>query len=173
MRTALCGAVSMIGNLRLVSAEQLTQLLADPRQIEDFLYESDEPSPDDEDIDKAWHGLHFLLTGSAWDGHPPLNFLVSGGQEVGDVDVGYGPARAFTAREVAEIWAALEQITSDDLRSRFDGKQLMAAQIYPEIWDRDLAEDETLGYLVEHFDSLKAFLERGAQNSSALLVYIT
>jgi hypothetical protein len=95
--------MSMIGNLRLVSDEQLNELFADPDQVEDFLYESGEPSPDEEDdVDKAWQGLHFLLTGSAWNGEPPLNFLVSGGREIGDVDVGYGPARGFTSTEVAE-----------------------------------------------------------------------
>jgi hypothetical protein len=27
------------------------------------------------DLDKSWHGIHYLLTGSAWEGSPPLNFL--------------------------------------------------------------------------------------------------
>src|SRR5512147_1898048 len=27
------------------------------------------------DIDKAWHGIHYLLTKTAWGGDPPLNFL--------------------------------------------------------------------------------------------------
>jgi Domain of unknown function (DUF1877) len=162
----------MIGNLRLVSDEQLNDLLADPEQIEDFLYESDEPPSDEEDVDKAWHGIHFLLTGSAWGGEPPLNFLVSGGREIGDVDVGYGPARGFTSAEVAEISQALGQISSDDLRGRFDGKRLMDAEIYPEIWDRDPAEDDTVGYLVANFDSMKALLQRAATKSSGLLVYL-
>jgi hypothetical protein len=164
--------MSMIGNLRLVSDEQLSVLFADPEQVEDFLYESDEPSPDEDDVDKAWHGIHFLLTGSAWDGEPPLNFLVAGGREIGNVDVGYGPARGFTSAEVAEIARALEKISSDDLRARFDGEQLMSAEIYPEIWDRDPAEDDMLGYLVDYFEPMKALISRGAREGRALLVYI-
>lgn len=35
------------------------------------------------DLDKAWHGLHYLLTGTAWEGEPPLNVLAAGGREVG------------------------------------------------------------------------------------------
>jgi hypothetical protein len=134
----------MIGNLRLVSDEQLNELFADPDQLEAFLYESDEPSPDEEDVDKAWHGIHFLLPGSAWGGQPPLNFLVSGGRGIGDVDVGYGPAGGFMSAEVAGISQALGRISSDDLRARFDGKRLMDAEISPEIWDRDPAEDDRL-----------------------------
>jgi hypothetical protein len=74
---------------------------------------------------------------------------------------------------VAEISQALGRITSDDLRARFDAKRLMDAQIYPEIWDRDPAEDDTLGYLVANFESMKAFLQRAAETSSGLLVYIS
>jgi hypothetical protein len=62
--------VSMIGNLRLVSDGQLEELIADPGQVEDFLYESDEESRDEEDVDKAWQGLHFLFIGDRLGGRP-------------------------------------------------------------------------------------------------------
>ena len=52
------------------------------------------------DLDKAWHGIHYLLTGTAWAGAEPLNFIVCGGTEVGDIDVGYGPARVFSSNDV-------------------------------------------------------------------------
>jgi len=26
------------------------------------------------DLEKSWHGIHYLLTGSAWEGDPPLRF---------------------------------------------------------------------------------------------------
>lgn len=42
-------------------------------------------------MDKAWHGIHYLLTGTAWEGDPPLNFLVTGGREVGTEEIGIGP----------------------------------------------------------------------------------
>src|SRR3990167_6610036 len=35
------------------------------------------------DMDKAWHGAHFVLTETAWEGKPPLDFLVRGGREIG------------------------------------------------------------------------------------------
>ena len=46
-------------------------------------------------LEKAWHGLHYLLTGDAWGGGPPLNFIVMGGDEIDGVDTGYGPPRTF------------------------------------------------------------------------------
>ena len=89
--------MSMIGCFRRVPEARLRALLADPESITDFL---DEEGFADFDIDKAWHGIHYLLTGTAWEGAAPLNFLVAGGRPVGDVDVGYGPARAFSGAEV-------------------------------------------------------------------------
>lgn len=49
------------------------------------------------DLDKAWHAIHYLLTGEADEVPGPLGFLVSGGAPVGAIEVGYGPARAFTS----------------------------------------------------------------------------
>src|SRR5262245_54433470 len=46
------------------------------------------PESDRMDIEKAWHELHFLFTGSDWEGDFPNGFLVSCGAPIGDVDVG-------------------------------------------------------------------------------------
>jgi hypothetical protein len=86
--------MSLIGTFRRVSDARIEALLRDPDTITDSL--DDDADEDDErtahaelDGDKAWHGIHFLLTGTAGEGTPPLDFIVRGGQEVGDIDVGY------------------------------------------------------------------------------------
>lgn len=127
---------------------------------------------EDIDLDKAWHGIHYLLTGTAWEGDPPLNFLVLGGEEVGNIDVGYGQARAFRSHEVVEITRAIEPITNETLESRFDASAMTKLDIYPNIWDRDSADDPVLEYCVEYFDTLKAFLGRTSQKGLGMLVYI-
>lgn len=94
--------MSMIGNFRMSSDSEIQGLLAEPETIESILYpESDEQSDgvNEMDVDKAWHGIHFLLCGNTWEGEHPLNFVVCGGQYVGDVDVGYGPARVYMSAE--------------------------------------------------------------------------
>ncbi len=48
----------------------------------------------------------------------------------------------------------------------------MKAEIYPEIWDRDPAEDDAQGYLVEMFEHLKAFVEKTAEQKKGMVVYI-
>lgn len=124
------------------------------------------------DLDKAWHGIHFLLTGSDWEGDPPLNFLLCGGTVIGDVDVGYGPARAMRPAEVKAATEALAGISSDELRRRFDPARMMQEDIYPTIWDRDPAEDDTLGYLIEYYGQLKAFLAEVTAKNLGLLIYM-
>src|SRR5271165_1779219 len=70
-------------------------------------------------IDKSWHGIHFLLTSSAWGGTPPLSNAVLGGTEFGP-DLGYGPARYLTPDQVKEVAAGLDRITGETLRGRFN-----------------------------------------------------
>jgi len=53
-------------------------------------------------LDKAWHGVHYLLCGKLEPGTDLASQAVMGGTEIGD-DLGYGPARYFEANEVAAI----------------------------------------------------------------------
>lgn len=169
--------MSMIGNFRRLPEADLARLLADPEQIAEYL--EDEEPPEgfgpcaNLDVDKAWHGIHFLLTGTPWAGEAPWNFVASGGTEIGDVDVGYGPARGFTSSEVKAIAKALGSVPPEQLASRFDPKAMMAAEIYPTIWDRPSEEDDTCGYVTEYYDSLRDFIAGAAAEGEALLVYLT
>jgi len=124
------------------------------------------------DLDKAWHGLHFLLSGSAWEGEPPAAFLLNWGAGIGEVDVGYGPARALTQAQTAEIGDFLDGIDQAELRSRFDPELMMHESIYPTIWDRDPTEDDTLGYVMEYFDILRQFVRRTANDGLGMVVYL-
>jgi hypothetical protein len=124
------------------------------------------------DLDKAWHGLHYLLTGTAWEGTKPLNFIVSGGAEVGDIDVGYGPARVLRSNEVGELYSALGDIDENVLRERFNPEEMMNLEIYPDIWDRNPDEDDTLDYCVEYYRDLRRFLSEAVGNSMGLVVHI-
>ena len=127
---------------------------------------------DELDVDKAWQGIHFLLTGTAIEGDPPLNFIVGGGRLIGDVDVGYGPARAFANDEVRVIAQALNDVPPESLRERFDPKSMMEEGVYPEIWDRDATEDDTVGYLIENYADLRSFIRRTAERGDGMLVYL-
>jgi hypothetical protein len=162
--------MSMIGNFCLISDDQLISLLARPDDVVDVIDAADETGDDALCIEKAWHGLHFLFTETAWDGDEPLNFVVSGGDNIGDVDVGYGPARGFTAQQVCAIVDALEKVSNDDLRARFNGKEMDEQEIYPQIWERDNLQG--LDMLMQSLSSLRILLKRAVELKCGVLTWL-
>jgi len=167
--------MSMIGNFVGASDEQIDALHRDPQTITGFLYGDAAAglATHDEgrhlDIDKAWHAIHFLLAGKPWSGELPLGFIVSGGQPIGDVDVGYGPARSFTSAQVQEISAALSTISRADLMARWDADAFDEADIYGV--DPDEAERED-AYVGENYESLVAFIRQLADDGLGMIVYV-
>jgi len=125
------------------------------------------------DLDKAWHGIHYLLTGTADAAAMPWSFLISGGRSVGDIDVGYAPARAFTAAETRSIAEALADVGEDELRARFDPGDMTSKEIYPEIWNRGLPEDDPFGYLVEYHRLLRGFLQQATEAKVGIVVTLS
>lgn len=123
------------------------------------------------DLDKSWHALHYLFSGSDWEGDWPANFLLHGGTEVGTTDVyGYGPARACTAAEVREIAAYLETITVDVLRQRYDPAKMAELEIYPNCWQRD--PDEEFAYIAGFLDPLKACVAQASNQGLGAICYL-
>jgi hypothetical protein len=120
-------------------------------------------------LEKSWHGLHYLLTGSVWEGELPLGFLLAGGAPVGD-DLGNGPARLFLADEVRQIDAALSAVSDDQLWARFDANQMEEQEVYPGVWDEPEADlrEEYVGY----FQQLKQLVREARTDKLGLLVLI-
>jgi len=166
--------MSMICCLIDGDGAQINELLANPDRLHKFVeewFEGEEIRGID--LDKAWHGIHFLLTVSAWEGKEPLCYLVKGGGEIGDEDVGYCPARALRPNQIADWANALSAISSDDLRKRFDPNAMMKAEIYPGIWDRATEEDDVLGYLLDHYEALRSFLGQTKNDSKGAIITLS
>ncbi len=165
--------MSIIGNFRMSTDSEIEGLLSHPELILQLLYPEKEVETNYDgklDVDKTWHAIHFLLCGHPLQGELPLNFIMAGGSPVGDIDVGYGPSRAFTSAEVVPIAQALESITSDQLRSKFDSKAFFDNNIYPEIWDEPI-EECLDSYVLSYFDDLKAFVLKAREDGKGLIVY--
>lgn len=122
------------------------------------------------DIDKAWHGIHFLLTGTGDPTTDVRSKAIFGGKAIGD-DVGYGPARLLSADEVKKIAGALKNESVDKLRVRYDAKKMDALEVYPGIWSRDGIE--ALNYLLEYYVKLAAFYEKSASSGRAVLIVLS
>ncbi len=161
----------MIGNyLRLPEAE-LNRILRDPAAITSVLYPRNGielPRERHLDIDKAWHLIHFLLTGDEWEGTEPLRNAVLGGAEIGKEDVGYGPARYLTPAQVSNVAVALASIAPDQLWDQFDLQTVREADIYP-CWE---GNNEDREYILSYFQMLQNFFTVASQENNAVILYL-
>jgi hypothetical protein len=127
------------------------------------------------DLDKAWQPLHFLLTGTAWEGEEPGCYLVRGGEELAEDDeLGYSSIRALTPHQVSRFDEFLTNLSHDTLRRRFDYARMVALDIYakPRRREKAGAHDEVVP-LLEAFDALQSFVAVTAKEGAGAIVYLT
>ncbi|MEU7904355.1 YfbM family protein [Actinoplanes sp. NPDC049118] len=159
---------------RRLSAEEFRLLLADPATADTLLYgdldddEAEMPEPE-LDLEKSWHGVHYLLTGTAWATDDGAGAAILGGDEVGE-DGGYGPARILGPERVRAVAASLDALNVETLRARFDPDAMAVADIYPLGW-ADIADDFDR-CLAPYFIQLRDFYRSAASNGQAVLLAI-
>jgi hypothetical protein len=123
------------------------------------------------DLEKAWHGLHFLLTGTAWEGDEPACYLLKGGEDFGADEIGDSVARLLRPPRVEAFAAFLSRLGRDELKARFDPSAMMQLEIYPEVWEDE--QDEELAYLLDSFDVLRAFIRTAATEGDAVVILVS
>ena len=123
-------------------------------------------------IDKAWHAIHFTLTGEEWEisEDNPLSQVVLGGEPVNDEDMGYGPMRLIPKELVSQIADALEEVDEADFRSKFNLKDMVQNQIYPVMNDDN--EEQFFEYVWELFAELKKFYKDASEKDHNVLAFI-
>lgn len=123
-------------------------------------------------LGRAWHGIHYLFTKTAWKGKPPLDFLLNGGDRVGSLDLGFGPARVFHPRDAKNIHEALARIYEDELSEKFNARDMLKHDIYPQIWENKDGDEEPLAYLLKYLAVLRGFMEKTAAGDLGFLIYL-
>lgn len=117
-------------------------------------------------LDKAWHGVHYLLCGSVEPVDGPLGQAVLGGDEIGEDFAGYGPARMHGPEAVTLIAGALgDPALESRSAGRYDPQQMAALEIYPFGWDGHGALDWLMGSLRD----LRGFFHDAAGQGSAVV----
>jgi hypothetical protein len=170
--------MEMLCTLRSATEAQRQALLKAPERLEPFLDdEEDFGDPDGSkflelDIGETWHGLQYLLTETAWEGTAPLDFLVRGGVDVGDIPSDEGTARAFAPDEVKKLSEALQKLSMDMMRKRFDATKMQQHEIYPGTWDDPPEDEDPLEELLSYFAELKKFVSQVAKRGHSLVVHI-
>src|ERR1700749_638317 len=113
--------MSMIGNLLLVSQAELEEYITESTKLENRVYNNPGTDPNLVDIDKAWAGILFLLTGKNFDDvdclNHPLSKVFFTDQLIDEnQDMGYGPANYLTPAQVAQINKQISTLTETDFR---------------------------------------------------------
>jgi hypothetical protein len=153
--------MGMIGNLFRVSTKDLEEILKDSSLLETKLYsENSDHANDLLDLDKSWEAIFYLLTGygiaEIEEAEIPLSWTLFSGQLIDEEqNLGYGPAHYIDADQVKQLNKELEKITTDELRRKYNGKEMDAAGIYPQVWN----EAESIDYVIDFYGQLKEFYQ--------------
>ena len=121
------------------------------------------------DLGKLWHALHFLLTGSAYEGEEPLCYLTVGGTTVGSE--GWGFLSLLSPQQTAAFAESLATLSQDEFASRFDAEQMTREEIYPSYWWHEMPEARLL--LANQFDELRTFVAQAVARGQGLIVQIS
>lgn len=116
------------------------------------------------ELDKSWHVLHYVLTGTAWDGPQPAAALLTGGREVGE-DLGYGPARVLSATETQAFAQFLATQNETALVKKLNVPKMRSMDIYCADGD---AEDD----LNHYFPQLKSYVTDAAAKGQGLVIWM-
>ncbi len=120
------------------------------------------------DLEKAWHGVHFLLCGDPESGPSSLGSAVLGGSAVGP-DRGYGPARLLSSGEVRAVAKALALLAPSEIMRRYDPAALRRAKIYPSGWSKEDRKE----WLAVAVLSTQSFYTRVAARGNATLLALS
>lgn len=155
----------MVIYLRRASAADVERIRANPTSLEHFVFEQGEHRIDLIGFDKAWHALHFMLTGQAYGRDHPLGIIADETPTEGTDENGFGGFSVIEPSRLAIFAEKLSEVTDEALAARFDPQAMLAADIY--IADAFVEDDpvEAVEYILQGLPDLRQFVtscsERG------------
>ncbi|MFD4702503.1 YfbM family protein [Streptomyces niveus] len=165
--------MSMNGEYLRVTPGELTRALKDPGWALDLADEIQDAQEDGEaapaearhfTTHHSWNLLDFLLKRSAF----PVD-IVYGEEPFAEADDwGYGPPRYLTAERVQQAADRLAQMTYDELIHGVDHTELVAAEIYPQIWD----SPTSLEWARDLFARLADLFQAAASADHAMVLWL-
>lgn len=164
--------MSMIGYLLRVPQSELDEYLNDSSLLAAKIANDEFDADQIVEIDKAWDGIIYLLTGAgvATSEGPLLKVLFSGQLIDPEQDLGYGPAHYNTPSQVAGLNTEISKISAEDLLPKFNAAEMNKLEVYPAIWDDD---EDTFTYLADNFESVKAIYYEAAERGEAIITFLS
>lgn len=157
--------MALVLKVREASENELQALASSDQNVDLFL----DPERSNLDLDKAWHAIHFLLSGNAFEADGPSGYLMMGGRPLGQVHHDYGPARALSPEEVKALYSVMQSMSDQDLQRRYRVEKMK--EIYPGYWEPEL-NGEDFPYLLHYFRTLKEYLSKLVEAHKGAVVFL-
>ncbi|WP_161974529.1 YfbM family protein [Piscinibacter terrae] len=156
---------SVVFYMAAVNSDEVPALDANARKLGSVLLESS--GNWNLYLDKAWDGLHWILTGAAkYDKANPLSEMLRGGSSLA-TQLPYGKPKMHSPRQVKAYARRLAAETDSSLRGRYDPAEMDRQNVYPGDWADD--PEEGFAYLLSAFRMLQSFTVRAAKADKAIL----
>ena len=88
---------------------------------------------------------------------------------VGEIDVGYGPARVLSSQQVRSLATALAALEPEAVAARVDLRKLDEEAIYPGNWQRNGMD---VDYVVGSYREMRNLIVRLADQGLGMVLYI-
>ncbi|MCI9976010.1 YfbM family protein [Clostridioides difficile] len=162
--------MGMIGCYIRISEENVLKLQQAEDNLQGLVF-GDMDEDNTISIDKAWHAIHFTLTGCPFGGEDDNIFskLVMSGNVFMEID-GEPPAMLITADDVKKLSEAMDSLEEQQFREKFNISEMLENNIYPVMDDEN--EEEFFDYVWANLIELKKFIEEAANERQAVIFYI-
>ncbi|NMS91372.1 YfbM family protein [Clostridioides difficile] len=162
--------MGMIGCYIRISEENVLKLQQAEDNLQGLVF-GDMDEDNTISIDKAWHAIHFTLTGCPFGGEDDNIFskLVMSGNVFMEID-GEPPAMLITADDVKKLSEAMNSLEEQKFREKFNISEMLENNIYPVMDDEN--EEEFFDYVWANLIELKKFIEEAANERQAVIFYI-
>jgi len=163
----MMGRMGMYGTFQRVTPAELARAIADPRAT----FKAFDPRAEGEaadrlfHLDKAWHGVQYLLDSAGVDLDAVFYANVFDG--FGD-DLPMGSY--LRPGEVAAAAEVLSAVPPEALAAQYDADALQEADVYPGIWARE--GDAGCAWLTSHYEGLDQYLSAAAKDGDAVLFWV-
>ncbi|EQF23154.1 hypothetical protein QEW_3781 [Clostridioides difficile CD160] len=162
--------MGMIGCYTKISEENVLKLQRAEGNLQEFVF-GDVNENNSINIDKAWHAIHFTLTGCPFGGDDDNIFskLVLSGNVLVEIDE-EPPAMLITANDVKKLSEAMNNLEEQMFRTKFNIGEMLENNIYPVMDDEN--EEEFFEYIWANLIELKKFIEEAANEGQAVIFCI-
>jgi hypothetical protein len=116
------------------------------------------------DLEGVWHGLHFLFTGTAWEGDEPACYLIRGGEAIGDAEeLGYSVLHALSPDKVRRFSSFLAGVSHKELERRFSVARMREFGI----------DHRPINVLLRACGELRVFVDATVEAEAGAVVYVS